>query len=207
MTAAATAIHAAGDLLSTERKEFALIQLISDETERQQALDQLNAKYNSDRLAAAQQYAQTLASIIMPVWQQEDIQGAAADIDALTQKLREYSAADESEKPGILEDINEITAAMDEGAVTEYIALLMQVQSLLDLVGMLDSLGADVRLALLAECADFEDAVMIETAKRSGMDCIVTRNTRHYTGASIPVYEPAEFLRLLASEKKEESEE
>ena len=113
-------------------KEFALIQLISDETERQQALDQLNAKYNSDRLAAAQQYAQTLASIIMPVWQQEDIQGAAADIDVLTQKLREYSAADESEKPGILEDLNEITAAMDEGAVTEYIALLMQVHSLLD---------------------------------------------------------------------------
>ena len=117
---------------TTESKEFALIQLISDETERQQALDQLNAKYNSDRLAAAQQYAQTLASIIMPVWQQEDIQGAAADIDTLTQKLREYSAADESEKPGILEDLNEITAAMDEGAVTEYIALLMQVQSLLD---------------------------------------------------------------------------
>lgn len=113
-------------------KEFALIQLISDETERQQALDQLNAKYNNDRLAAAQQYAQTLASVIMPVWQQEDIQGAAADIDTLTQKLREYSAADESEKPGILEDLNEITAAMDEGAVTEYIALLMQVQSLLD---------------------------------------------------------------------------
>ena len=80
-------------------------------------------------------------------------------------------------------------------------------QRLLDLVGMLDSLGADVRLALLAECADFEDAVMIETAKRSGIDCIVTRNIKHYAGASIPVYEPAEFLRLLASEKKEESEE
>ena len=71
---------------------------------------------------------------------------------------------------------------------------------------MLDSLGADVRLALLAECADFEDAVMIETAKRSGMDCIVTRNTRHYAGAPIPVYEPAEFLRLLASEKDENEE-
>ena len=56
---------------------------------------------------------------------------------------------------------------------------------LLDLVGMLDSLGTDVRLALRAECADFEDAVMIETAKRSGMDCIVTRNTKHYAGASI----------------------
>lgn len=79
-------------------------------------------------------------------------------------------------------------------------------QRLLDLVGMLDTLSADVRLALLAECADFEDAVMIETAKRSGMDCIVTRNTRHYAGASIPVYEPAEFLRLLASEKDENDE-
>lgn len=78
-------------------------------------------------------------------------------------------------------------------------------QRLLDLVGMLDSFGADVRLAL-AECADFEDAVMIETAKRSGMDCIVTRNIKHYAGASIPVYEPAEFLRLLASEKEENEE-
>ena len=79
-------------------------------------------------------------------------------------------------------------------------------QRLLDLVGMLDSLGADVRLALLAECADFEDAVMIETAKRCGMDCIVTRNIKHYAGASIPVYEPADFLRLLASEKDESEE-
>lgn len=113
-------------------KEFALIQLIADETERQAALDALNAKYNNDRMAAAQEYAQTLASVIMPVWQQEDIQGAAADIDTLTQKLREYSAANESEKPQLLADLNEITSTMDEGAITEYIALLMQVQSLLD---------------------------------------------------------------------------
>ena len=47
---------------------------------------------------------------------------------------------------------------------------------------------------------------MIETAKRSGMDCIVTRNTKHYAGASIPVYEPAEFLRLLASESENNDE-
>jgi len=113
-------------------KEYQLIQLIADETERQLALDQLNARYNADRQAAAQEYAQTMASIIMPVWQQSDIQDAAADIDTLTQKLREYSAANESEKPQLLEDLNEISANMDEGAITEYIALLMQVQSLLD---------------------------------------------------------------------------
>ena len=113
-------------------KEFAIIQLIADETERQQALDSLNAKYNANRLAAAQEYAQTLAGVILPVWQSEDIQQAGADIDTLTQKLREYSAATESEKPQILEDLNEISASMDEGAITEYISLLMQVQSLLD---------------------------------------------------------------------------
>lgn len=113
-------------------KEFAIIQLIADETERQQALDSLNAKYNANRLAAAQEYAQTLAGVILPVWQSEDIQQAGADIDTITQKLREYSVATESEKPQILEDLNEISASMDEGAITEYISLLMQVQSLLD---------------------------------------------------------------------------
>lgn len=113
-------------------KEFQLIQLISDSTERQAALDDLNARYNAQRQAAALEYAETMASVVMPVWNQPDIQAAATDIDTLTQKLREYSAADESEKSGILAELNALTDSMDEGAVTEYIALLMQVQSLLD---------------------------------------------------------------------------
>ena len=78
------------------------------------------------------EYAQLLADVVLPVWQQEDIQKAAADVDALTQKLREYSAATETEKPALLEDLNAISAAMDEGAMTEYIAMLTQAQSLLD---------------------------------------------------------------------------
>lgn len=113
-------------------KEFQLIQLITDSTERQAAMDDLNARYNAQRQAAALEYAETMASVVMPVWNQPDIQAAATDIDTLTQKLREYSAANESEKPQLLEDLNEITSTMDEGAITEYIALLMQVQSLLD---------------------------------------------------------------------------
>ena len=44
---------------------------------------------------------------------------------------------------------------------------------------------------------DFEDAVMVETALRSKMDCIVTRNIKDYEKANIPVYEPADFLALL----------
>ena len=113
-------------------KEFQLIQLIENSTERQAALDDLNARYNAQRQAAALEYAETMAAVVMPVWNQSDIQDAASDIDTLTQKLREYSAANESEKPQLLEDLNEITSTMDEGAITEYIALLMQVQSLLD---------------------------------------------------------------------------
>ena len=68
----------------------------------------------------------------MPVWKQDDIQQASTDIDTLTTKLREYSMAAETDKPALLEDLNQITAAMDEGALTEYVALLTQVQSLLD---------------------------------------------------------------------------
>ena len=113
-------------------KEYGLIQLIEDSTERQQKLDELNAKYNENRHAAALEYAQTLSSIVMPVWKQDDIQQASTDIDTLTTKLREYSMAAETDKPALLEDLNQITAAMDEGALTEYVALLTQVQSLLD---------------------------------------------------------------------------
>ena len=47
-----------------------------------------------------------------------------------------------AKSPALLEDLNEITAAMDEGAVTEYIALLTQVQSLLD-SGMTAGRGAE----------------------------------------------------------------
>lgn len=113
-------------------KEYALIQLIEDSTERQAAMDALNARYNQNRRDAAMEYAALLADVVMPVWEKEEVQQAASDIGAITQKLREYSAATETEKPAILEDLNAISAAMDEGAMTEYLAMLTQIQSLLD---------------------------------------------------------------------------
>jgi len=133
MVAAAEGIAAVNAQIDAQYdKEFGLIQLIEDSTERQLALDELNAKYNTDRHAAALEYAQTLASIVMPVWNQADIQQAGTDIETLTTKLREYSMAAETDKPALLADLNNITAAMDEGALTEYVSLLTQVQSLLD---------------------------------------------------------------------------
>ena len=113
-------------------KEYAVIQLIEDSAERQSALDALNARYNENRLAAAREYAQTLAGVIMPVWEQEDIQQANQQVDTLLTKLREYSMAGEGEKPAILQDLADLSAEMDEGALTEYLGLLTQIQSLLD---------------------------------------------------------------------------
>ena len=113
-------------------KEYALIQLIEDSTERQNAMEALNAKYNENRRNAALEYAELLSDVVPRVWAQADIQKAASDVDTLTRKLREYSAAGETEKPALLEDLNAIAAAMDEGAMTEYLAMLTQIQSLLD---------------------------------------------------------------------------
>ena len=113
-------------------KEYAVIQLIEDSAERQSALDALNTRYNEDRLAAAREYAQTLAGVVMPVWEQEDIRQANQQVDTLLTKLREYSMAGEGEKPAILQDLADLSAEMDEGALTEYLGLLTQIQSLLD---------------------------------------------------------------------------
>ena len=113
-------------------KEYGLIQLIEDETERQKALEDLNSRYNEERKTAAQEYAETLSSIVMPVWNQPEIQQASQQMDELFTKLREYSMAGESEKPALLADLQALSAGMDEGVLTEYLSLMTQIQSLLD---------------------------------------------------------------------------
>lgn len=134
MVAAAEGMSAVNSSLDEQYdKEYALIQLIENSAERQQALDALNAKYNSDRRAAAMEYAQLMADVVMPVWQQSDIQTAKTQVGDLMQLLRQYSAAStDAEKKSFLPQLNQLTSSMDEGALTEYVALLTQIQSLLD---------------------------------------------------------------------------
>lgn len=72
---------------------------------------------------------------------------------------------------------------------------------LFSLFEVLDTCGIDCRKALASATADYEDAVMIESAIRADMDCIVTRNTKDYAGAPMPVYSPADFLALLTDEE------
>ena len=65
------------------------------------------------------------------------------------------------------------------------------------LFDVIDTAGMDARKAISSEVSDYEDAVMIETAIREDADCIVTRNIKDYSKSPVPVYKPAEFLRLL----------
>lgn len=134
MVAAAEGMAAVNSSLDAQYdKEYALIQLIEDSTERQQAMDALNAKYNEDRRSAALEYASLMAYVVMPVWQQSDIQTAKTQVGDLMQLLRQYSAAStDAEKKSFLPQLNQLTVSMDEGALTEYVALLTQIQSLLD---------------------------------------------------------------------------
>ena len=69
---------------------------------------------------------------------------------------------------------------------------------------LLDTTSLDCRKAISSEVSDYEDAIMVETAIRSEMDCIVTRNVKDYTKSSIKVYEPAAFLKLLEAENQTE---
>ena len=80
------------------------------------------------------------------------------------------------------------------------------VNKLLMLFDVADTFAADVRMAVSSETADYEDAVMIETAKRIGADCIITRNTKDYSASEIPVFTPDEFLERLRDEQKDISE-
>lgn len=62
---------------------------------------------------------------------------------------------------------------------------------------LLDTAGTDCKYAVSSEVSDYEDAVMIETALRTGMDGIVTRNVKDYSKSSVNVYTPEELIEKL----------
>lgn len=58
----------------------------------------------------------------------------------------------------------------------------------------------DIQNALVSSVHDFEDAVVIEVAKRNKCSAIVTRNVKDFTDSSITVYDPDEFLKTHFSD-------
>lgn len=56
-----------------------------------------------------------------------------------------------------------------------------------------------VDAALDRRWPDLEDAIVHESAVHAGLDAIITRNTKDFRGASLPLYTPAEFLASRAT--------
>ena len=68
---------------------------------------------------------------------------------------------------------------------------------LFTLFHLLDTTSLDCRKAISSEISDYEDAIMVETAIRSEMDCIVTRNVKDYTKSYVKVYETSALIKIL----------
>lgn len=72
------------------------------------------------------------------------------------------------------------------------------IQKLFTLFEIADTFALDCELALSSQTNDYEDAVMIETARRIGADHIITRNQKDYTNSKVPVCSPKEYLEILS---------
>lgn len=77
------------------------------------------------------------------------------------------------------------------------------VGKLLSLFELIDALGIDCRNALGIENGDYEDAILIASAVRAGVDCIVTRNRDHFKAAPIRIYAPNEFVALIGQTREQ----
>ena len=49
---------------------------------------------------------------------------------------------------------------------------------------------------------DYEDAVVVASAQKTGCDCIVTRNTVHFKDPSVPVMTPADFAAKFGTKSR-----
>ncbi|MBO6219221.1 MAG: PIN domain-containing protein [Treponema sp.] len=75
---------------------------------------------------------------------------------------------------------------------------LWTIKRLSQLFKILKADEKSIRYAVDLHWSDFEDSVQYSVAKQSHVKAIITRNTKDYSQSQIPVYTPAEFLKLTA---------
>ena len=71
---------------------------------------------------------------------------------------------------------------------------------LFSLFEVIDTLAVDCQDAIGINNNDYEDALMIASAQRAGVDCIVTRDSKHYCLSSVKVYSPDQFLDVISGQ-------
>lgn len=55
--------------------------------------------------------------------------------------------------------------------------------------------------SLLSPIIDYEDAVVEQVARRSDMECIITRNQKDYEAGLVKICSPEDFVRFMEQEK------
>lgn len=75
---------------------------------------------------------------------------------------------------------------------------IQTMEKLYNLFGILDVTKEDCIQALTSPINDYEDAVVCEVARRSGMQYIVTRNTKDYVNSYVKAILPDEFIGLMS---------
>jgi predicted nucleic acid-binding protein len=70
------------------------------------------------------------------------------------------------------------------------------ITTLLQLVSICDTAAKDISAALLLPISDFEDAIVVATAKREKAEYIITRDEGDFIGSPIPAISPTEFLKI-----------
>ena len=71
------------------------------------------------------------------------------------------------------------------------------VTKIMALFELLDTLGIDCQEAVALDNNDYEDAILISTAIRSGVNAIITRDVSHYKSVPITVCTADEFVKQL----------
>ena len=71
---------------------------------------------------------------------------------------------------------------------------------LYSLAGILEVREEDCIDALASLIADYEDAVVEQVARRSGMECIITRNQKDYEAGLMKTFLPENFIRFMEQE-------
>lgn len=83
-------------------------------------------------------------------------------------------------------------------------ASLVRIAEMMSIFGIAAVNQAVLGSALGRDMPDFEDAVIHDAAIQAGGQCIVTRNVDDFAAATIPVYNPEQFIAALQNEDAEQ---
>lgn len=69
------------------------------------------------------------------------------------------------------------------------------IENLMRLFDLYSVTEADCAGAVKSRVEDFEDALMVASAERCSVDCVVTRNEKDFARSSMLIMSPAEFVK------------